>query len=57
MKYEAIDPRMLSVEARRVDMTTGANISYVRTPLATGLCDKELNFQKIPKDSWDTGQL
>lgn len=55
--YSAPDPRMIVPNTRRVDMTTGKDITFTRNKINHHACEQSDHFMGINPEIWQTAQL
>lgn len=51
-QYAQVDPRFMSLTARRVDMSLGSNVTFQKTLLSIVPCRPEDHFTKVPQVNW-----
>ena len=51
-QYASVDPRFMSLTARRVDMTLGSNVTFSKTVLPIVPCKPNDHFAKVPQKNW-----
>lgn len=56
-QYASVDPRFMSLTARRVDMTLGSNVTFSKTVLPIVPCKPNDHFTKVPQINWENAML